>query len=378
MEPVNRGKRGQLNPAFELVARRRAIEAADVESPVIEAGQGEAGTQPDLLMHIVPPTADVARPRGNIAVAACETRAGQQEWALPILGHLIINGFVVLDGIGIVELFNVAPRLSFFIPAHPIRTHTRRFVHVEPEAFHALIQDHVMLLAPPFLGLWIEEVCQAGSSAPRPDNILLIPGPAVHKVAVLHTIWVILRLCICDIRVVYHTHTYIEAVEFCNHPLWVGEISGIPLRRATLILIPLNIRHHHIQRDFLVSVCLCHTLDILLGVTIMALDVSITPFGREVCFPDDIREGLCNLLHGRTVHEIVQQLPAWGRIQGPEGIRFWVGFPKIEHRAARVVKIDRVPFGANKMRIGHIPTAFPALLDIGIALVPGAVVAPHD
>ena len=30
MEPVNRGKRGQLNPACELGARRRAIEAADV------------------------------------------------------------------------------------------------------------------------------------------------------------------------------------------------------------------------------------------------------------------------------------------------------------------------------------------------------------
>ena len=311
-------------------------------------------------------------------MAACETRAGQQEWALPILGHLIINGFVVLDGIGIVELFNIAPRLSFFIPAHPIRTHTRRFVHVEPEAFHALIQDHVMQLAPPFLGLWIEEVCQAGSSAPRPDNILLIPGPAVHKVAVLHTIWVIFGLCICDIRVVYDAHAHIEIVEFCNHPLWVGEISGIPLRRATLILIPLNIRHHHIQRDFLVSVCLRHTLDILLGVTVMALDISISPCRRKIRFPDHVREVLRDLLHGRAIHEIIQQLSARGRIQGPERIRLWVGFPKIEHRAARVVKIDRVPFGANKMWVGHIPTAFPSLLDIGIALVPGAVVAPHD
>ena len=104
----------------------------------------------------------------------------------------------------------------------------------------------------------------------------------MHKVAIFHTVWVILRLGIRNVRVVYHTHTYIEIMEFSNLPLGIGEIGGIPLRRATLILIPINIRHHHIQRDFFIAIGLRHALDVRLRIPVMALDVSITPFGREV------------------------------------------------------------------------------------------------
>ena len=73
MEAVDGGKCGQLNPALELVAGRRAIESADVETPIIETGQGQAGAQADLLVHILPTAADVSGPWRNIAVAPSET-----------------------------------------------------------------------------------------------------------------------------------------------------------------------------------------------------------------------------------------------------------------------------------------------------------------
>ncbi len=305
-----------------------------------------------------------------------------------IFRHFFIHCLIVLQCIGIVHLLNIAVRFPVFIVKCPIGKISGRFIHIQPKRINSLGQNVIVFVTPPFGSLRFEKVHNAGVPA-FSFSVCAAPGPecqgsfsiqVMYKMICRISVFIITgRRGGCRyIGIVYNAELKSCRIQFRKHSFRVRKILMIPLCGRALVLIPFNVRKHHVAGNLFLPVGLCHFLNSFLGISVMALHISVCPLGRKKGFSHQIREGGGHFFHILSADKVIAQFSARRRIHRAERTRSCIRGSQIKLGSACIVKINGISLGADIMGIAQIPASFSKLRGHGVRLPSQEICTPHS